>query len=483
MLTVRLEAIHRHRTCMMAVAAVAVLLASCAEPKPIVSDPNRPASPLATSSDRPALYRSHVTAQSLGTVHISGHVHDNGYNFVASSPGGDQPVEVSHSANGDEGEHCGTGWRRSQSQAVARFTPQNNPAIRDYGFSLLVNPRAHGGWFQHSSLGPVCGQGEHTTGDAQADARGTLHLTFNGKAGTKERLLIRIEGSHAKEANVQLTDVNGKALRLKKKGKGFVAVLSKQGPYQLTASLSSAASASRGCPTCRSESSKSVSVHVQSMRDALTLGYSHGSQASYKIPFPVFVSVKDLERELKKGLFDKTGGKFYPCLPDEDDCGLNAQKVYLRDPRLSVEGAWVILRMRLGGHATIWNVFSPTVTGEIQLSGIPSVSRNVLFLDSLAIETKSKDDLVNYVSASYGDKLREKVQAKTRIDLKPLLDERLAEARSNFPIKLGSACLMLNPTNVTVEEITTTDTPDDEKGIVAKLAVVVQESDVDECQS
>lgn len=436
-------------------------------------------------------YTPSITAHSYGTVHISGSVRNDGYNLVASSAGGDQPVEISHGAYGDEGKHCGSMWRASQSQSVARFSPQHTLVVRDYGFSLLVDPRAHGGWFRQKSIGPICGEGVDTTGIARADVQGVLQVTFNGEVASKESLIIRIEGSHAHEANVQVKDVSGHVLRLKKNdGKGFIAELPKRGPYQITASLSAEVSASGDCPTCDGEISKSVTVHVQSMRDALALGFGdalHSSfktplfHSSFKIPFPVFVSVKDLEEELKNGLFNEEDGRFYPCKPD-DECGARASLVYLKQPQLSIEGAWVILKAQLAGAAKLWKVFNLEVGGEIYLSGVPKVSRNVLFLESVAIEAQSRNDLVKYVSEEYGDILRAKVQAAARLDLKPMLNKKLEEAQSHFPIKLGNACLILSPTDLNIEAITTRDSPEDQKGIVVQLSLLLQEGHASECQ-
>jgi len=436
-------------------------------------------SPPATPPPAFTRYTPSITAHSYGTVHISGSVRNDGYNLVASSAGGDQPVEISHSAYGDEDKHCGPMWRGSQSQSVARFTPQHTLAVRDYGFSLLVDPRAHGGW---KSIGPICGEGVDTTGIARADAQGVIQVTFNSEVASKESLIIRIEGSHAHEANVQVKDVSGHVLRLKKHdGKGFIAELPKRGPYQITASLSAEVSASGDCPTCDGEISKSVTVHVQSMRDALALGFGDALHSSFKIPFPVFVSVKDLEEEIKNGLFNEEDGRFYPCKPD-DECGARASLVYLTQPQLSIEGAWVILKAQLAGAAKLWKVFNLEVAGEIYLSGVPRVSRNVLFLESVAIEAKSRNDLVKYVSEEYGDKLRAKVQAAARLDLKPMLNKKLEEAQSHFPIKLGNACLMLNPTDLNIEAITTRDSPEDQKGIVVQLSILLQEGHASECQ-
>ena len=54
-------------------------------------------------------------------------------------------------------------------------------------------------------------------------------------------------------------------------------------------------------------------MSVQSMRDALALGYSGGVNESFMIRLPVFVSTDTIKQQLAQNVFTNDG-KFYPSI-------------------------------------------------------------------------------------------------------------------------------------------------------------------------
>ena len=168
---------------------------------------------------------------------------------------------------------------------------------------------------------------------------------------------------------------------------------------------------------------------------------------------------------------------FYPC-PDRSECGKYASGIYLENPVLSVNGSFITLKVHLTGHANFF-LFRPGITGNIYLTGTPVVENDTLFLKNISLEVQSQNLILKYVASSFAEKLVAAIQEKAFFPLKPKVDELTTELKKQFPIKWGSACLLLDIEKIKLKQVYPKSSP--KEGIVADFGISIKIEDETFC--
>jgi hypothetical protein len=395
-------------------------------------------------------YTSTLAASVYGTTAISGSVFKDGYHDSRSGSQS-ETVKISASKLGKENGECGNQWVQSRASSVSEFIPQNDPQTRTFGFSLIASIRARGGFYRGRTLG-FCSGSHNVTGSAEATTGGRIDITFNASAPSiSDRLIIRIHGNAAAAASIRIVDSEGKALTLNalSEGRGLVADLPKAGPYTLSASIHAQEAHSGACGGCQGASHREATVSVQSLRDALSLGYGDPVNPDFTIPLRIHLPIKELETELKKQIFTDSG-RFYPCKKDSGDCGRYGRELYLESPSLLLDGAWTIAKVHLSGHGNAW-LFRPGITGTIILSGVPTVENDTFSLKSVVLEVESRNFILNYLNQRFGDRLVELIEKNSTIDLNPHYEEAVAQIDQLFPLRWGPGYLDLDASQLKIK--------------------------------
>lgn len=243
-----------------------------------------------------------------------------------------------------------------------------------------------------------------------------------------------------------MTDVNGKLLPLSalSQGHGEIADLPAQGPYNVTATLNNGIS--RTGSTAPTNAHVDADVHIQSMRDALALGYGNTVTAAFRIPFAIYISIGDIQSALIQQLFTSPNGRSYPC-PDRTVCGYT--DVYLENPRLQVIGAWRVLTVHRGGSVSL---FVP-ISGDLMLEGIPTVQNNALTGAGLNLQVDSQNWIANVASSILAAQIQQALQQKMQHNLQPKLDQELQKLKPSFPVRWGSVCLLFDANNPRLADV------------------------------
>jgi hypothetical protein len=274
-----------------------------------------------------------------------------------------------------------------------------------------------------------------------------------------DRIIVRIGGDFPGDVRIVLQDATGSQIPIAQlsEHRGLVATLPKPGPYTLSASIVAHAEGNGGCPECERRIAGATTVSVQSLRDALALGYGKTLTPSFSVPLKVSFPATDLVDFIKKTQFDKDG-HFYPC-KRSDGCDAVANDVYIESPDISIAGGWAIIKVHVSGHLNIW-LFYPGITGDAEAYGVPNVVNDDLRLDGLQLEINSKNLLVKYINNQYADKLTERLRTLAHLNLTPYYKDALDKAKTHFPIVWGPGYLDLDLTNIKVDSITTQSNPD-----------------------
>jgi hypothetical protein len=409
-------------------------------------------------------YTSTLTAASFGSVSANGTPGSGGGSFGGSqaSPGADTAADYSGSATGNEDSRsCGTGWTQSQTRAGAHFTPQNDLAHRAFGFTLSADAYAKGGfWRSYISvpiIGHVCHGSNNTVATATSTASARMDLTFNAGVTEPDKLIIRTVGSSASGANLVVKSSTGGVLPLTQlqSNDGVTVELAAPGPYTLTCSISPGTASNGGGGAAVDQRQETFSVSVQSMRDALALGYGQPLMDTFRVPLPVQVTTADLVNEIKTRLFTDSG-RWFPCRTL--DCGDDGAKdLYLENPRVAVMGGNLVIDAHLSGHYS-WLFLSPGLTGDLRFIVEPFVDKNTIRFKNPSMELASRNALVKHFGPKAAQALVSRVGSLT-FDARPLIDKEMAKIQGKFPIKWGSACLLLKPSEFNVEGFTMTTAP------------------------
>lgn len=408
-------------------------------------------------------HKSSLNAAAFGVVSVSGSVSrmkgEAQYLDSITSRNLNDSVSTRGSRTGDEGNRgCGQLFSNSYAESVSAFSVQNNLTTRSYGFTLNTSVSARGGYNKGilgidvplvGNLGinvpylgnlNVCTKSTETDGKATASAEGRLDINYRAIGNEHDRLIVRLLGN-ADSASLQLLNSQGKAMALGQvRIPGILSVeLPAPGPYTLLARVDNSQSG-HGANSPLSASIKTLTVSIQSQRDALALGYDEPLASSQSVALPLFIPRADVEAEIKKALFTDQG-RFYPCR-NGVECDRYGRNAYLYNPRLAFKAGYAVLRMDLAGHGEFWKL-RPGVSGSIEVAGIPRLVNNKLYLVNLTMETQSRNALVNFISERFGDLALQKLQQVASYDLSPKIQEAITSANQKFPMRVGPACLSL----------------------------------------
>lgn len=442
---------------------------------------------------KPADYKWQVAGVTYGEVSISGTVKGGAFTPAAQHGVANQPLSTSDSREGNEfDQSCGEQKRKSSAQSSATFTPQLIEAQRRYGFALSTKAYGRGGFWRSwvgidTWIGHIgaC-QGSHDeSGSAVASSVGRIELTFAGSdVSLADRLVVQVTGSGAQQADIQVADQNGNALKLVPESNVGARIydVPKPGIYVVRAALRSEASAGGAC--CDKLDERSISVAAFSLRDALALvGQPMG--AGFSTTLPVFVAKEDIEKVARNELFDPDG-KFYPCRakteagkpssPDPD-CSDYAHDVYLENIQTQVRGGGVEVAGHLSGHARWW-FFRPGVTGDVSVMTTPELASGALVLRNTRLNVDTRNELVHVVSNIYADKLLKRI-GEVSVPVQTRVNEELRKVQKNFPMKWGSSCLLLTPESVSIQSIRPSEAP---QGIEVSVKVDLKTVDAAKCE-
>ena len=452
----------------LAILCVCLLLTACQKhfiPPPITAPPS--------IAPQAGQYHSTIAAQVSGRTHVSGTVGLGGgtYNNSNASPAANEGSTVSGGATGNEdSQSCGGPeyHRNSISAGSAHVTPILNSDLRTYGFTLQDDVSATGGFWKHH-VGPdiagICGSSDNTTASAHSDSTGDINLTFSGTAGVTDRLIVYVSGTSAAAAGIRVTDISGNPLPLSalSQGHGAIVDLPVQGPYDVTATLNN--DISQAGSTAPANAHSDADVRIQSMRDALALGYGNTVTTAFRIPLPVYVSIDDLNKALIQQLFTFPNARYYPCRVPP---GCQYTGLFLENPRLQVIGAWLVLTVHLGGDVSL---FIP-VNADLVLKGIPTVENNVLSGAGLNLQVESKEWIVDIASTLFADQIQQALQQKMQYNLQSALDKEVEKLKPSFPVPWGSVCLLFEANNPTLADVFT-----EKNGVTARFEVGLKEED------
>jgi hypothetical protein len=459
------------------------------------------------------MYRSTLSGAAYGSVTVNGSANSGSPQFSTSavSAGADQPCTVADSSTGGEVDRsCGTQGTNSSARASSSFTPQPDPAHRAFGFGLTTDAFGRGGFWRGKDI-LVCSGSYDTVGQSSAQATGEIRFIYNATPNTPDRLIIRTDppptastislGSIDSAVTVvngklvitpipgpvlripvtplQMLGPNGSVLKINFMGDNMIVDLPTPGPYTARASLSTSAGGGGGCADCGSQKHAELQVSIQSMRDALSLGYTQGSSldSTYMIPLPIFVDIDTIQSTLVSTTFTNNG-RWFPC-PQGSDCYGNAGNIYLENPKFEIDGAWVVIKLHLDGTISGPLGIPIHTYGNITAYGVPIMSNNVLQLQKLHLETVSDDWVFRTLSSRFHDSFLTKLQAKAKYDLSPKLAKERQRLNKDFPMAWGSVCLSTDIDSLALSSVTPKNDPD---GINANFKIGIKIIDVSQCK-
>lgn len=411
---------------------------------------------------------------------------------TAVSRNPNESVSARGSRSGDEGGRgCGQQFTNSYAESMASFSVQNTVLTRSYGFTLNTTVQGKGGYNKGilgvdvplvGNLGinvpylgnvNVCTRSSETEASAAARAEGRLDINYRAPAEGKDRLIIRLFGN-ADAVSLQLIDPLGRSMALGKvAAPGIQSVeLPVSGSYSLLARIDGS-QRGMGARSSLQPQVKTLTVTVQSQRDAGALGYDEPLASSQSIALPIFVARADVEAEFIKTLFGDNG-RMYPCRQNKE-CGDYGREVYLYNPRLSFRAGYIVVRMDIAGNGQFWRL-RPGVSGSVEVAGLPKLIKNKLYLTQLTMETQSRNAMVNFVSDRFGDQALQKLQSVASYDMTAKLNEAMAAANQKFPMRMGSACLALKVDSLRLGQLQLT--PD---GIKTQAGVALSETEARNC--
>ena len=377
---------------------------------------------------------------------------------------------------------------------------------RIFGLALNVDAYGRGGFWRGKST-IFCSGSNDTKGEAEATAEGEIRFTYNASANTPDRIIIRSEPppgilfsypetlythwnpvtksfesfSHTvtlREIPFTVSGPKGDMWFLDTLNDNTIVDLDQPGPYTIKVKLHTSAGGGGGCPDCGSKTHQDRRISIQSVRDALSLGYSDASSLdqSFTFPLPIFVKSDALRATLDKKLFN-ADGRWYPCGP-KDSCYSEAGDIYLVDPKLEIEGAWIILKVHLDGriHGPLFT--SIHTYGDLVAYGVPAVENNIVELQKVSFEAKSDDWVFNTISSRFHDKVLSLLQSRAQYDLNPLLQEEEAKLNGFFPVPWGSVCLTVDFGTLALSSVIPQTSPE---GITANFRVGIKLLQADKC--
>ena len=459
---------------MTKVAGILVALGAatgCATPRFPSHPPNVLPAPVAAApvAERPT---TSLTAVATGSAALSGSVRGDAFE-AAQSAGADAPLRVSGARSGDEGGYSNRAFTTSTAAASASFDAVHLPDRGIFGCTIVAATSGRGGHYHNVSVWPPRVDIGDSTGAARATATCAMRIEHRG--GPDDQLLVAVVG---KPSAMTLHDAAGAAIPLTTLGDGTYAARMSSGPgtYLLSAQAEARASGSGGCEGCLDRKSTTVTVSVQSVRDALRFGYATGTPGATDQSWvvPLFVSASDLERVLREHVFTDDG-KYYPCR-GSGNCDAGSD-LYLEWPSISVSNGWIVLKVHLSGHGRFL-FLRPGITGDVYATARPVIEDGVLKLEGLHLDVQSANVITKVLDARGRAAIEATLQAKAHFPLQAKLDEVRAKLG---PIATNGVCLLLDVTGARVSSI---EARSDPAGIMARLELGVRfSSNPAECRS
>ena len=392
------------------------------------------------------------------------------------SSAADQAITASARQDGDEVKRsCRSQGTQSHAQATAAFQPSAVGRIRQFGFTLSTTTYAKGGLWRGQFV--LCRESHETVAMADASATGRLDLMFNGNGTGSDQLILRVSGATPDEAHLEVRDGENQLLPLTllPGATSIATTLARPGPYSVHASIASHAE-DEGGGKAHDRQAMTFSVSVQSMRDAMALGYGQEPSSALVIPLPVFMSTDAMTAALDSALFTEDH-RFYPCA--KVDCGTDRLRdVYLEAPNVSTNDGSIVLEMRLGGSYQVALVFGGGVSGTIRATAVPVVEHDTLRFENPSIDLATRNVIVKSRSARFEQKLLERIR-KVRIDLAPSLRAAVAGAQGHLSVGWGGACVLVAPRDAHVQSVQVVTTAP--QGILANFGIELSESSADGC--
>lgn len=387
-----------------------------------------------------------------------------------------QAISAAAREDGDELKRsCRGQGTQSHAQATAAFQPVAVEGLRQFGFTLSTTTYARGGVWRGQFV--VCRESHATVAVADASAAGRLDLMFNATGNGSDQLILRVSGATPEEAHLEVRDGQNQLLPLSLvPGATSVATtLAVPGPYSVHASIASHAEDTGG-GNAHDRQAMNFSVSVQSMRDALALGYGQEPTSAVMLPLPVFMSADAMTAALDSALFTDNH-RLYPCA--KVDCGTDRlREVYLETPRVSTEGSSIVLDMQLSGNYQIALNLGAGVSGTIRATAVPVVEHDTLRFEAPSIDVATHNLIVKSRSARFEQKVLDRIR-KVRIDLTPRLQAAVARAQDRISAAWGGACLLVAPKDAHVRSVqVVTAAP---QGIVANFGIELSEASADAC--
>lgn len=436
------------------------------------SPPPGKASPAALPS-RDA-YVSNLAGAASGTAFARATA-DGAPSTDSKSSNAEQAVTATARIDGDELKHsCRNQGTRSHAQSTATFQPSVVDGLHKFGFVLSTTTYAKGGLWRGQFV--LCREPHRTVAVADAGATGQLDLTFNPNGDASDQLVLRVSGATPEEAHLEVRDGDNNLLPLSlvPGATSVVTTLAKPGPYSVHASIASHAEDS-GTGTVHDERGMTFSVSVQSMRDALALGYG-GEPTTTLLPLPVFMSTDAMTAALDSALFTDEH-RLYPCA--RVDCGSDRLRdVYLEMPEVSTADGAIVLDMQLSGSYQLAFNIGAGVSAAIRATAVPVVERDTLRFEDASIDVATHNLIVRSRSARFEQKLLDRI-GKVRIDLTPRLQAAVASAQEHLSTTWGGACLLVAPKDAHVRSVEVVTTAP--QGIRANFGIELSEAAAAAC--
>ena len=386
-------------------------------------------------------------------------------------------ADAAASRDGDEATRsCGHRGTPSHAQAAATFQPRLVAGTREFGFALSATAYARGGAWRERFV--LCRKVHDTVAAADARVSGRLDLVYNAARSGSDQLVMRVSGASPDEAHLEVRDARDQLLPLTAVpgGTSVTTTLEASGPYSVRAWIASHAE-SDGSATGHDQRRTTFSVSVQSMRDALALGYGQDAPDVLTLPLPVFMSAEAMSAALDSAMFT-VQHRLYPCA--KLDCGSDRLRdIYVEAPQVSTSGGAVVVAMHLAGSYHFGLVFGGGVSGSVRAMAMPVIEHDTLRFEAPRIDVASHNLLVRWKSGSLERKLLDEI-GNVRIDLGPQLATAIAKAQQQFSAVWSGACPLIEPTEAHVQSVHVVSTAP--QGIIANFAIGLSGASASGCQ-
>lgn len=440
-------------------------------------DPLPVPAPPGVQPHRPALS---VTITGVATG--EGGVYNGAFGPAAAhSPGPDQAAKLETGIQGAEERECGPTYHLSLARVSSVVNPVMDLARAYYSAELFAGLTVQGGFYQNHKL-VWCGGHYVTSASATAGAEARVQFAFNPPAGTRDQLLMTLTGTETQRAAISVKGPGGHDVPLQPLPSGGLAVdLANPGIYLLVANISAKKAAKDDCPRpeCQTSAQATLAVGLQSLRDALTLGYGEPGVAADRFAFSVLMPDTTMTRLVRENVF-KERGRFYPCGSGPDCSKQGVTGVYLFEPKISILGGTLVLESRIGG---CYNRFliCVKVSGTVRGYGAVFGDGAHVGANALQLEVDSKNLVVQIGTALLADRIESALRSGVVVDIGPQLERAKQAVNEKFPIRFdGGLCLAVRLNNIAFDRVSVISGPPG-PGIVTHVAALTEPGTAAEC--